>query len=172
MREILQEISQTSIAKITVNISHLNLHLNLSVANERNWIFHSMALRWRHTGHDGVAINQPYDCLYNRLFRRRSKKTSKLRVTGLYAGNSRGPVNSPYKWPVTRKMFPFHDVIMYLSVPCHVFIIHIPITISAYLLKVSSVTLVKFGYRRWTTYTIYSHYFYHICNVYKVGVSW
>ena len=24
----------------------------------------------------------------------------------------RGPVNSPHKWPVTRKMFPFHDVIM------------------------------------------------------------
>ena len=24
----------------------------------------------------------------------------------------RRPVNSPHKWPVTRKMFPFHDVIM------------------------------------------------------------
>ena len=41
-----------------------------------------------------------------------SKKTSKLRVTGLYAGNSPGPVNSPHKWPVTRIMFPFDDVIM------------------------------------------------------------
>ena len=27
-------------------------------------------------------------------------------------GNSPGPVNSPHKWPVTRKMFPFDDVIM------------------------------------------------------------
>ena len=27
--------------------------------------------------------HQPHDCLFNRLFRRRSKKTSKLRVTGL-----------------------------------------------------------------------------------------
>ena len=27
-------------------------------------------------------------------------------------GNHRGPLNSPHKWPVTRKMFPFHDVIM------------------------------------------------------------
>ena len=25
----------------------------------------------------------------------------------------RGPVNSPHKWPVTRKMSPFDDVIMY-----------------------------------------------------------
>ena len=33
----------------------------------------------------------------------------------------RGPVNSPHKWPVTRKMFPFDDVIMWvfhILVPC------------------------------------------------------
>ena len=34
------------------------------------------------------------------------------RLTGLCVGNSPGPVNSPHKWPVTRKMFPFDDVIM------------------------------------------------------------
>ena len=28
-------------------------------------------------------------------------------------GIHRGPVNSPHKWPVTRKMFPFDDVIVY-----------------------------------------------------------
>ena len=27
-------------------------------------------------------------------------------------GIHRGAVNSPHKWPVTRKMFPFDDVIM------------------------------------------------------------
>ena len=69
-------------------------------------------LRWRHNGRDGVSNHQPHVCLLNRLFRRRSKRTSKLRVTGLCAGNSPGPVNSPHKWPVTRKMFPFDDVIM------------------------------------------------------------
>ena len=46
------------------------------------------ALRWRHNGRDGVSNRQPHDCLLNRLFMRRSKKTSKLRVTGLCAGNS------------------------------------------------------------------------------------
>ena len=64
----------------------------------------AMTLRWRHNGRDSVSNHQPHDCLLNRLFRRRSKKTSKLRVTGLCAGHS--PV------PVTRKMFPFDDVIM------------------------------------------------------------
>ena len=36
----------------------------------------------------GVSNQQPHDCLLNRLFRRRSKKTSKLRVTDLCVGNS------------------------------------------------------------------------------------
>ena len=36
--------------------------------------------QWRHNGHDGVLNHQPhYSCLLNRLFGRRSKKTSKLR---------------------------------------------------------------------------------------------
>ena len=46
------------------------------------------ALQWRHNEHHGVSNHQPRDCLLNRLFSRRSKKTSKLRVTGLCAGNS------------------------------------------------------------------------------------
>ena len=74
---------------------------------------HSLhALHWRHNDHDGVSNHQPHDCLLNLLFRRRPKKTSKLRVTGLCVGNSPGPVNSPHKGPVTRKMFPLDDVIM------------------------------------------------------------
>ena len=46
------------------------------------------ALQWRHNGHDGVSNPQPHDRLLNCLFKRRSKKTSKLRVTGLCEGNS------------------------------------------------------------------------------------
>ena len=37
---------------------------------------------------DSVSNHQPPECLLSRLIRRRSKKTSKLRVTGLSAGNS------------------------------------------------------------------------------------
>ena len=69
-------------------------------------------LHWHHNEHDGVSNHQPHGCLLNRLFRRRSKTTSKVRVTCLCVGNSPGPVNSPHKGPVTRKMFPFDDVIM------------------------------------------------------------
>ena len=73
--------------------------------------FTIISLRWRHNDHNGISNHQPHHCLFNCLFGRTSKKTSKLRVTGLCAGNLPGPVNSPYKWPVTRKMFPFDDVI-------------------------------------------------------------
>ena len=45
-------------------------------------------LQWRHIECDGVSNHQPHDCLLNRLFRLRPKKTSKLCVTGLCAGNS------------------------------------------------------------------------------------
>ena len=50
-------------------------------------------LQWCHNERGSVSNHQPYDCLLNRLFRRRSKKRSKLLVTGLWAGKS----------PVTRE---------------------------------------------------------------------
>ena len=47
-----------------------------------------ISLQWRHNGRDSVSNHQPQDWFLNRLSSRRSKKTSKLRVTGLFAGNS------------------------------------------------------------------------------------
>ena len=49
-------------------------------------------LQWRQ---NGVSNHQPQHCLLNCLFRLRSQKTSKLRVTGLWAGNSRGTGEFP-----------------------------------------------------------------------------
>ena len=65
-----------------------------------------ITLQWRCNERDGVSNHQPHDCLLNRLFRRRPKKTPKLHVTGLCAGNS------PVKGTVTRKMFQFDDIVM------------------------------------------------------------
>ena len=53
------------------------------------------SLQWRHNGRDSVSNHQPHDCFLNRLFRRGSRKTSKLCVTGLYAGNSPGTGEFP-----------------------------------------------------------------------------
>ena len=84
----------------------------LEICLDRYTVISTGSLHWRHNDHGSVSNHQPHGCLLNRLFRHTSKKTSKLRVTGLFAGNSPGLVNSPHKGPVTRKMFPFDDVIM------------------------------------------------------------
>ena len=55
----------------------------------------AITLQWRHNGRHNVSNHQPHDCLLNRLFRSRSKKTSKLRLTGLCAGNSPGTGEFP-----------------------------------------------------------------------------
>ena len=44
---------------------------------------------------DVVSNKLPHHCLFNRLFGCKSKKTSKLRVTGLCAGNSPGTGEFP-----------------------------------------------------------------------------
>ena len=66
------------------------LYLILSLPESSN-----NSLRWHHNGRHGVSYHQPYDCLLNRLFGHRSKETSKLRVTGLCAGNSPGTGEFP-----------------------------------------------------------------------------
>ena len=65
--------------------SQLLVHFFLMLETKQK---QSKALQWRHNALDSVSNHQPHDCLLNRLFKRRSKKTSKLRVTGLCAGNS------------------------------------------------------------------------------------
>ena len=46
------------------------------------------SLQWPHNEHDGLSNHQSHNCFPNRLFRRRSKKTSNLHVNGLCAANS------------------------------------------------------------------------------------
>ena len=69
-------------------------------------------LLWRHNDRDGVSTHQPHDCLFNRLFRRRSKKTSKLRATGPCAGNLPVTGEFPAQRASKAEMFPFDDVIV------------------------------------------------------------
>ena len=45
-------------------------------------------LQWRHNERDGVSYHRRLHCLFNCWFRRRSKKTSKVCVTGFCEGNS------------------------------------------------------------------------------------
>ena len=62
--------------------------LHIWIKSKDSYLNVPNTLQWRHNGRDSVSNHQPHDCLFNYLFRRRSKKTSKLHVTGVCAGNS------------------------------------------------------------------------------------
>ena len=64
------------------------LYATFRACMDQMWLYESNPLQWHHNGHGSVSNHQPHDCLLNRLFRHRSKKTLKLRVAGLCAGNS------------------------------------------------------------------------------------
>ena len=66
----------------------LNIHGLWSSRIECAWGKQHRTLQWRHDERHGVSNHRPPDCLLDCLFRRRSKKTSKLRVTGLCEGKS------------------------------------------------------------------------------------
>ena len=77
---------------------------NVSVViNQPHSLWNSIdSLLLRHDDCDGVSNHQPRDCWVNSLFRCRSKKTSKLRITGLCEGNS--PVTGEF--PAVTGEFP------------------------------------------------------------------
>ena len=53
-----------------------------------------------------------YSTVYSDADQRKHQSSASL---AFVLGIHRGPVNSPHKWPVTRKMSPFDDVIMCLA---------------------------------------------------------
>ena len=69
-------------------------------------------LHWRHNERDGVWNPQSRDCSLSRLFRRRTREHQSTAPLAVGRWIHRWPVNSPYKGPVRRKIFPFDDAIM------------------------------------------------------------
>ena len=56
-----------------------------------------------------TSLTIVYSTVYSDVDQRKHQSSASL---ALVRGIHRGPVNSPHKWPVTRKMFPFDGVIM------------------------------------------------------------
>ena len=69
--------------------------------------YERITLRWRHNGRDSVSNH--HSTVYSDADQRKHQSSTSL---AFVRGIHRGPVNSPHKWPVTRKMLPFDDVIM------------------------------------------------------------
>ena len=61
-----------------------------------------------------TSLANVYSAVYSDADQRKHQSSASLAfVWGIH----RGPVNSPHKWQVTRKMFLFDDVIMYILSP-------------------------------------------------------
>ena len=56
-----------------------------------------------------TSLTIVYSTVYSDADQRKHQSSASL---AFVRGIHRGPVNSQHKWPVTRKMFPFDDVIM------------------------------------------------------------
>ena len=69
-------------------------------------------LQWRHNERDGVSNNRRLHCLFNCGWGADQRKHQSSASPAFVRGIHRWSVNSPHKRPVTRKMFPFDDVIM------------------------------------------------------------
>ena len=54
-----------------------------------------------------TSLTSVYSTVYSDADHRKHQSSASL---AFVRGIHRGPVNSPHKWPVTRKMFPFDDV--------------------------------------------------------------
>ena len=63
-----------------------------------------------------TSIAIVYSPVYSGADQRKHQSSASL---AFVRGIHRGPVNSPHKWPVTRKIFPFDDVIMSRDVSKH-----------------------------------------------------
>ena len=61
-----------------------------------------------------TSLTIVYSTVYSDADQRKHQSSASL---AFVRGIHRGPVNSPHKWPVTRKKFPFDDVIMGLMMP-------------------------------------------------------
>ena len=57
-----------------------------------------------------ICLTIVYSTVYSDTDERKHQSSASLAFV-------RGPVNSPHKWPVARKMFPFDDVIMVYEIP-------------------------------------------------------
>ena len=62
-----------------------------------------------------TSLTVVYSTVYSDADQRKYQSSASL---AFLRGIHRRPVNSPHKWPVTRTMFPFDDVIMYSQKPC------------------------------------------------------
>ena len=109
-------------ANILSSAKFLRIFIVAMWHNRRNY-YHKNICIWYNLSF--IYEHWTCDMHYSDVIMGASKITSLTIVySTVYSGgdqrkHQRRPVNSPHKWPVTRKMLPFHDVIMFIVFISH-----------------------------------------------------
>ena len=88
-------------------------YTQLVVCNILHMLFHYDDVIMGAIASQITSITIFYSIVYSDIDKRKHQSSASL---AFVRGIHRGPVNSSHKWPVTRKMFPFDDVIMLFSI--------------------------------------------------------
>ena len=99
-------VNQTSFNKVNAIASYIPPRN----PRHRCHVITLLTSQWRHNERDGVSNHRPRDCLLNRLFKAQIIGNIKAPRHWLLCGGF--PGYFPHSGSVTRKMFPFDDVIM------------------------------------------------------------
>ena len=90
--------------------SMMDIELTTLLCVLKTWDFHYDDVIMGEIASQITSITIVYSAVYSGSDQSKHQSSASLAfVWGIH----RGPVNSPHKWPVTRKMFPFDDVIMF-----------------------------------------------------------
>ena len=90
-------------------ISLTKMHSTCSLQNVTHFAQHYNDVIMNPMASQITSVAIVYSTVYLGADQRKHQSSASL---AFVRGIHRVPVNSPHKWPVTRKMFPFDDVIM------------------------------------------------------------
>ena len=92
--------------------TYMSSHHSADDFDERMFMIHYNDVTMSAFASQITSLTVVYSTVYSAADQRKHQSSASLVfVRGIH----RGPLNSPHKWPVTRKMFPFDDVIMFES---------------------------------------------------------
>ena len=94
----------------TGDLRHRDVHVTSAKCRGGTRLFHYDDVIMGALASQITSLTSVYTTVYSDADQRKHQSSASL---AFLRGIHRGPVNSPHKWPVTRKMFPFHDVIMH-----------------------------------------------------------
>ena len=107
----LSKLSRVRIFDCTLNTANVTWHKRFGLSFHRliNDLFHYDDVIMSTIASQITSLTIVYSTVYSGADQSKHQSSASL---AFMWGIHRGPVNSPHKWPVTRKMFPFDDVIM------------------------------------------------------------